>query len=233
MSTTNKPIAVVAVSGGMDSCVTAALAKQDYELAFAHFNYGQRTEERELKAFHDIADFYNVDLHHRLIIDFSHFAKIGGSSLTDKNMNVTKADIHNTEIPSSYVPFRNANILAACVSWAEVLKAEAVFIGAVYEDASGYPDCRPVFYEAFEKMVETGTKPETHIKIVTPIIYLSKEEIVQKGVELQAPLHLTWSCYQNSEEACGVCDSCAFRLRGFQLAGLDDPIPYKERPQYL
>ncbi|MCX7876032.1 MAG: 7-cyano-7-deazaguanine synthase QueC [Melioribacteraceae bacterium] len=225
-----KKLAVIAVSGGMDSCATAAIANQTYELAFAHFNYGQRTEKRELQAFNDIADFYNVK--HRLIIDFSHFAKIGGSSLTDKNIEVSKADLMNKEVPSSYVPFRNANILSACVSWAEVIKAEAIFIGAVYEDASGYPDCRPDFYSAFEKMVDIGTKPETKIKIVTPIINFSKTDIVKKGIELNAPLHLTWSCYQNEDEACGVCDSCAFRLRGFQLAGVEDPIPYKIRPKY-
>lgn len=224
-------IAVVAVSGGMDSCVTAAIAKQDYELALVHINYSQRTEKRELKAFNDIADFYHVGK--RLIIDFSHFSKIGGSSLTDMNIKVTEANLQSKEIPTSYVPFRNANILSACVSWAEVLKAEAVFIGAVYEDASGYPDCRPEFFDAFEKMVDFGTKPETKIKIVTPIIHFSKAEIVKKGIELNAPLHLTWSCYQNEDEACGVCDSCAFRLRGFQLAGVEDPIPYKQKPIYI
>ncbi|MEJ5352633.1 MAG: 7-cyano-7-deazaguanine synthase QueC [Melioribacteraceae bacterium] len=224
-------LAVVAVSGGMDSCVTAAIANQEYELALAHINYGQRTEKRELKAFNDIADFYGVEK--RLIIDFTHFSKIGGSSLTDYNIEVSKANLQSKEIPSSYVPFRNANILSVCVSWAEVLKAEAVFIGAVYEDASGYPDCRPEFFEAFEKMVDLGTKPETKIKIVTPIIHYSKAEIVKKGIELGAPLHLTWSCYQNEDEACGVCDSCAFRLRGFQLAGIEDPIPYKEKPKYV
>jgi len=167
-----------------------------------------------------------------LVIELSHFSKIGGSSLTDKNMEVSKADLNNMEIPSSYVPFRNANILSPCVSWAEVLGASAVFIGAVYEDASGYPDCRPQFYEAFEKMVDIGTRPETKIKIETPIINLSKAEIVKKGIELKAPLHLTWSCYQNEDEACGVCDSCAFRLRGFQQAGFDDPIVYKKKPRY-
>jgi len=224
-------LAVVAVSGGMDSCVTAAIANKEYELALAHINYGQRTEKRELKAFNDIADFYGVEK--RLIIDFTHFSKIGGSSLTDYNIEVSKANLQSKEIPSSYVPFRNANILSVCVSWAEVLKAEAVFIGAVYEDASGYPDCRPEFFEAFEKMVDLGTKPETKIKIVTPIIHYSKSEIVKKGIELGAPLHLTWSCYQNEDEACGVCDSCAFRLRGFQLAGIEDPIPYKEKPKYV
>lgn len=223
-------IAVVAVSGGMDSCVTAAIANQTHNIAMVHINYGQRTQRRELKAFTEIANFYNVEK--RLIIDLSHFSKIGGSSLTDENMEVTKADLSSKEIPSSYVPFRNANILSSCVSWAEVLKASAVYIGAVYEDASGYPDCRPEFYEAFEKMVDVGTKPETKINIVTPIINLSKAEIVKKGKELGAPLHLTWSCYQSEDEACGVCDSCAFRLRGFQQAGFDDPIPYKIKPNY-
>lgn len=232
-----KDTAVIAVSGGMDSCVTAAIANMDYNLAFAHINYGQRTENRELKAFNDIANHYRVDK--KLIIDYTHLAKIGGSSLTDKNIEVTKADLENKEnlpagrqVPSSYVPFRNANILSACVSWAEVLNASAVFIGAVYEDSSGYPDCRPDFFSAFEKMIDLGTKPETKIKIVTPIINLSKSEIVNKGIELDAPLHLTWSCYQSEDEACGVCDSCALRLRGFQQAGFEDPIKYKIRPKY-
>jgi 7-cyano-7-deazaguanine synthase len=226
-----KKTAVVAVSGGMDSCVTAAIANLNYKLAFVHINYGQRTESRELKAFNDIADFYNVK--NRLVIDFTHFSKIGGSSLTDKNIAVSLADLSNQEIPSSYVPFRNANILSACVSWAEVLRADAVFMGAVYEDSSGYPDCRPDFFSAFEKMVDTGTKPSTKIKIETPIIFFSKAEIVKKGIQLGAPLNLTWSCYQNEEEACGVCDSCALRLRGFAQAGIEDPIPYKNRPNYL
>ncbi len=227
----NKPLAVIAVSGGMDSCVTAAIANKEYELAFAHFNYGQRTESRELQAFHDLADFYNVK--HRLIIDFSHFTKIGGSSLTDSSMPVTKADLENKEIPSSYVPFRNANILSACVSWAEVLHAHQIFIGAVYEDASGYPDCRPEFYKAYEAMIKEGTRPDSHIGIKTPIINMTKGDIIKTGFSLGAPLHLTWSCYQSTDEACGVCDSCAFRLRGFQQAGFEDPIPYAQRPDYL
>ncbi len=226
-----KKTAVVALSGGMDSCVTAAIAGESYNLALIHINYGQRTQLRELKAFNDIADFYNVE--HRLVIDLAHFTKIGGSSLTDKHIEVEKADLKNKEIPSSYVPFRNANILCACVSLAEVIKADAVFIGAVYEDASGYPDCRPQFFEAFEKAIDLGTKPETKIKIKTPIINLSKAEIVKKGIELNAPLHLTWSCYQSEDESCGVCDSCAYRLRGFKNAGLDDPIKYKVRPEYI
>jgi 7-cyano-7-deazaguanine synthase len=225
-----KEIAVVAVSGGMDSCVTAAIANEKFELAFAHINYGQRTENRELKSFNYIADFYNVNK--RLIIDFTHLSTIGGSSLTDRNIEVTKADLANKEIPSSYVPFRNANILSACTSWAEVLSASTIFIGAVYEDSSGYPDCRPTFFSAFERMIDEGTRPGTKIKIETPIINLSKAEIVKKGIGLNAPLELTWSCYQNEEEACGECDSCALRLRGFQEAGVEDPIPYKIRPVY-
>ncbi|MBS3943876.1 MAG: 7-cyano-7-deazaguanine synthase QueC [Melioribacter sp.] len=225
-----RKLAVVAASGGMDSCITAAIANENYNLALIHVNYGQRTETRELKAFHDVADFYKAEK--RLVIDLGHLAKIGGSSLTDKSIEISKADLASKEVPTSYVPFRNANILSACVSWAEVIGAEAIFIGAVYEDASGYPDCRPQFYEAFEKMVDLGTKPETKIKIVTPIINFSKAEIVRKGTGLKAPLHLTWSCYQSEDEACGVCDSCAFRLRGFQQAGIEDPIPYKTKPEY-
>jgi 7-cyano-7-deazaguanine synthase len=230
MSALNAERAVVAVSGGMDSCVTAAIAKKKYRLAFAHFNYGQRTEKRELKAFNDIADFFEVK--DRLIIDYTHLSKIGGSSLTDNNISVSKADLRSKQIPASYVPFRNANILSACVSWAEVLNAKAVYIGAVYEDSSGYPDCRPEFFSAFEKMIVLGTKPETKIRIITPVIHLSKAEIVKKGIELNAPLHLTWSCYQNEDIACGVCDSCALRLRGFQMAGIEDPIPYVKKPSY-
>ncbi len=219
------------MSGGLDSCVTAAIARQDNDLALIHFNYGQKTEKRELKAFHDIADYFEAEK--RLVIDFVHFAKIGGSSLTDESIDVTKADLSSNKIPSSYVPFRNANILTACVSWAEAIEANKIFIGAVYEDASGYPDCRPEFFKAFENVAQLGTKPETEISIDTPIIQMSKSEIIQKGIELDAPLHLTWSCYQNEDEACGVCDSCAFRLRGFQQLGKKDPIKYKERPNYL
>ena len=228
--TDKRKTAVVAVSGGMDSCVTAAIANENYRLAFAHINYGQRTEKKELKSFNDIADFYGVEK--RLVIDFSHLSRIGGSSLTDENIIVAKADLSNKDIPSSYVPFRNANILSACTSWAEVLRAEKIFIGAVFEDSSGYPDCRPSFFSAYEKMIDEGTKPETKIKIETPVINLSKAEIVKKGIELKAPLELTWSCYQNEDEACGECDSCALRLRGFQQAGVEDPIPYKIKPKY-
>ncbi len=226
-----RDIAVVSVSGGLDSCVTAAIANLKYDIALLHVNYGQRTERRELQAFNDIADFYGVEK--RLVIDFRHLAEIGNSSLTDYSMEVSKADLENEEIPSSYVPFRNANILTAAGSWAETLNAKAIFIGAVFEDSSGYPDCRPDFFKAFEYAMDLGTKPETKIKIETPIIHMTKSEIIKKGIELGAPLHLTWSCYQNEDESCGVCDSCALRLRGFQQLGIEDPIPYKVRPNYL
>lgn len=227
----NKKKCIVAVSGGLDSCVTTAIAATEYDLALAHINYGQRTEKRELRAFNEIADYYNVK--ERLIIDFTHLAKIGGSSLTDQKIEVTSADLHNKEIPSTYVPFRNANILTACVSWAEVIGASAVFMGAVEEDSSGYPDCRPSFFSAFQKVAEEGTKPSTQIQIKTPIIDMKKSEIILKGLELGAPLHLTWSCYKNEDKACGECDSCALRLRGFQQIGEEDPIAYVTIPNYM
>jgi 7-cyano-7-deazaguanine synthase len=216
---------VVLVSGGMDSCVTAAIAVSDCDaVAFLHVSYGQRTEARERKAFNDIADHYGIK--DGLDVSFEHLAKIGGSSLTDENLAVTQADLDSNDIPTSYVPFRNANMLAIAVSWAEVIGATAIYIGAVAEDSSGYPDCRPEFYDAFQRVIDTGTKPDTHIEIRTPIIHLSKAEIVKTGIELDAPLHLTWSCYRSEDLACGTCDSCALRLRGFAQAGVDDPIAY-------
>lgn len=218
---------IVLASGGMDSCVTAAMAgRENDDLAFLHFSYGQRTEAKERKAFNDIADHYGVEK--RLDISIEHLAKIGGSSLTDENIAVTEADLASKEIPTSYVPFRNANMLSVAVSWAEVIGADAIYIGAVAEDSSGYPDCRPEFYAAFQSAIDTGTKPDTHIEILTPIIHLTKAQIVKKGIELDAPLHLTWSCYRSEELACGTCDSCALRLRGFEQAGVEDPIKYQE-----
>jgi 7-cyano-7-deazaguanine synthase len=218
-------LAICLVSGGMDSCVTAALANEENdELAFLHVSYGQRTEKREREAFEALADHYHVTS--RLVISLEHLAKIGGSSLTDTRMPVTIADLSAQGIPSSYVPFRNAHLLAAAVSWGEVNNATAIYIGAVAEDSSGYPDCRPEFYDAFQNVIHTGTKPETRITIRTPVIAMRKSEIVRKGIELGAPLHLTWSCYKESEVACGNCDSCALRLRAFREAGATDPIPY-------
>ncbi|MCC5847589.1 MAG: 7-cyano-7-deazaguanine synthase QueC [Verrucomicrobia bacterium] len=225
------PLAVVLVSGGLDSCVTAAMAAQTHRLAFLHLNYGQRTENRERQSFNELARAFAASP--LLDVHVEHLAGIGGSSLTDANMPVTSADLDHEGIPSSYVPFRNANILAIAVSWAEVIGATAIFIGAVAEDSSGYPDCRPEFFEAFQQVIRTGTKPETEIRIHTPIIHLKKSEIIQKGIDLGAPLEKTWSCYQSEDRACGVCDSCALRLRGFQQLGVEDPIPYAQRPRYF
>jgi len=226
----NREKAVVLVSGGMDSCVTAAIAAEQYEQAFLHLNYGQRTEKRELQAFHDIADFYGVA--ERLVVVVQFLKDIGGSSLTDQRIEVSKANLESKEIPSSYVPFRNGNILAIAVSWAEVIGAGKIFIGAVEEDSSGYPDCRETFFAAFQQAVNLGTKPDTTIEIITPLIHLSKAEIVKEGLRLKAPLEKTWSCYQNEDAACGVCDSCALRLRGFRQAAAEDPIPYAFKPSY-
>ena len=227
MSSNQTSSAVCLVSGGMDSCVTAAIAKRENEeITFLHISYGQRTERRERHAFNEIADFYAIEK--RLAVSIEYLARIGGSSLTDKRIEVTEADLESKEIPTSYVPFRNANMLAIATSWAEVLRANRIYIGAVAEDSSGYPDCRPEFYAAFERTIEIGTKPETQIKIVTPIIDLSKAEIVRKGLALNAPLHLSWSCYRSEDLACGKCDSCALRLRGFERARAVDPIAYEK-----
>ncbi|MCI0336239.1 MAG: 7-cyano-7-deazaguanine synthase QueC [Acidobacteria bacterium] len=217
-------LAVVLASGGLDSCVTTAFAAKECELAMLHVSYGQRTERRELMAFNNIADFYHAK--ERMTTSISHLAQMGGSSLTDSKIEVSPANLESKEIPTSYVPFRNAHLLSIATSWAEVIGANRIYIGAVAEDSSGYPDCRPEYYEAFNRVIDVGTKPETKIEIVTPIIHLRKSEIVKLGIELDAPLHLSWSCYKNEDLACGACDSCALRLRGFNNVGLPDPIPY-------
>jgi 7-cyano-7-deazaguanine synthase len=226
----DKPKAVVLLSGGMDSCVSAAITAQTHRLALLHASYGQRTEKRELRAFHDIADHYGV--RDRLVVRFDAFAQIGGSALTDANIVVPEkgeALAPDAGIPITYVPFRNAHFLSAATSWAEVIGATAIAIGAVAEDSSGYPDCRPEYYRAFEAVIREGTKPETNIHILTPVIDLKKSEIVRRGAELKAPLDRTWSCYQFEDEACGTCDSCRLRLRAFEQAGLRDPIAYRAR----
>ncbi len=225
-----KPLAVALASGGMDSCLSIALARREFDIALLHINYGQRTESRELRAFKQVADFYGIT--RRLVVSMEHLAKIGGSSLTDTSIDVSQADLGAKGIPSSYVPFRNANLLSVAVSWAEVLGAHAGVVGAVEEDSSGYPDCRREFYDAFEAAIRAGPKPTTRISVSPPVIGLSKEEIVRKGAELGVPFHLTWSCYRREDVACGECDSCALRLRGFQRAGIDDPIPYAVKPSY-
>ncbi len=218
------PIALVLASGGMDSCVAAAMAARDHSLAMLHVNYGQRTQARELRAFNAIADHFGAE--RRMVVSIEHLARIGGSSLTDARIDIPPAAFAPGSIPNSYVPFRNANMLAIAVSWAEVIGAEALFVGAVEEDSSGYPDCRQSFFDAFQQVIATGTKNEHPILIRTPLIHMTKKQIVERGVALGAPLHLTWSCYQNEEEACGVCESCVLRLRGFEQAGVRDPIPY-------
>jgi 7-cyano-7-deazaguanine synthase len=224
-ATVGPQLAICLVSGGMDSCVTAAIANEENdELAFLHVSYGQRTEQREREAFEALANHYDVKS--RLVISLEHLARIGGSSLTDHALPVTTANLSAAGIPSSYVPFRNAHLLSAAVSWGEVIQASAIYIGAVAEDSSGYPDCRPEFYDAFQTMLDVGTKPETNLEIRTPVIAMRKSEIVQRGRALGAPLQLTWSCYRESELACGNCDSCALRLRAFREAGVRDPVPY-------
>ena len=218
-------LAVCLVSGGMDSCVTAAIAHEENDdVAFLHASYGQRTSERERRAFEEIANHYRV--RKRLLVSLAHFGEIGGSSLTDTSVPIAPADLRNPEIPTSYVPFRNAHLLSVATSWAEVLGANSIYIGAVAEDSSGYPDCRPEFYDAFQQVITLGTKPQTRIEIKTPVIGMKKSEIIVKGISLEAPLELTWSCYGSSDQACGECDSCALRLKAFREAGVADPIPY-------
>jgi len=217
--------AVVLLSGGMDSCVTAAIANQTHRLALLHASYGQRTEARERRAFDEIANFYAV--RERLVIRLDALSQIGGSALTDPEISVPETGLDSRRIPITYVPFRNAHFLSAAVSWAEVIGASAIFVGAVAEDSSGYPDCRPEYYRAFENVIRAGTRPETRIEISTPVIGMRKSEIVRLGVELGAPLERTWSCYQFDDEACGVCDSCRLRLRAFEEAGQPDPIAYR------
>ena len=225
--------AVVLLSGGMDSCVTAAEAIRRHaaeRVGLLHASYGQRTEAREARAFSEIAKFYGID--QKLAVRLDYFRAIGGSALTDASIAVPENELgapgpEGSAIPVTYVPFRNAHFLSVAVSWAEATGANEVYIGAVAEDSSGYPDCRPEYYEAFQELIRRGTRPETQIEIVTPVILLKKSQIIRRGMELAAPLHLTWSCYQGAELACGVCDSCLLRLRAFAGAGVPDPIAYR------
>jgi 7-cyano-7-deazaguanine synthase len=209
----------------MDSCVTAAIAAGERRLAFLHANYGQRTEQKELECFQRLADHYRAEA--RLVVDFSALRQIGGSSLTDKSVAVHEGAPVPGAIPTSYVPFRNAHLLSAAASWAEVLGADSIYVGAVWEDSSGYPDCRPEFYAAFERAIDLGTRPETRVGILTPVISMTKAEIVRRGLLLGAPFEMTWSCYQSDDRACGACESCVLRLRGFFEAGARDPITYR------
>lgn len=227
MTNEQKDKAVCLVSGGMDSLVTLAIALLDYDVAVMHACYGQKTQERELRAFEDIADHYGIE--RRLIFSLEYLKKIGGSSLTSDEIDVYVGGLDTNTIPNTYVPFRNAHLLCTAVSWAEVTGAVKVFIGAVEEDSSGYPDCREDFFNAFNLVIEKGTLPDTRIEIATPNLHLSKAQIVKRGIELKVPFELTWSCYKNSDIACGLCDACLLRLRAFREAGYDDPIPYEVR----
>ncbi|MDZ4122085.1 MAG: 7-cyano-7-deazaguanine synthase QueC [Candidatus Cloacimonadaceae bacterium] len=217
--------AIVLISGGMDSLVTAAIAcRENDEVHFLHASYGQRTQAKELICFENICSYYQPASSR--VLDLNWLSQIGGSALTDSSMEISKA-ASKQGIPNTYVPFRNANLLCAAVAWAEVIKAGAIYIGAVEEDSSGYPDCRELFFKSMQTTIETGTKNTFPILIKTPVIHKSKAEIVKIGMELHAPFQYSWSCYKNTELACGVCDSCHLRLKAFALAGLQDPIPYE------
>ena len=220
-----KPLAVCCVSGGMDSAVAAAIVSQEHRLAFLHADYGQRTERKERACYEHLADHYRAEC--RLAVQFPALSAIGGSSLTDARIAVREAEPEAGVIPPSYVPFRNAHLLATATSWGELLKATAIVVCAVWEDSSGYPDCRPEFYRAFEQAIRTGTRPETEIGILHPVIEMTKSEIVRRGIELGVPFEETWSCYQSEDEACGVCESCRLRMKGFREAGEVDPIRYR------
>ena len=230
MSKSKHTRAVVLLSGGMDSCVCAALAARDFDTAAVHVSYGQRTERRERQSFLAICE--RLGIHDKLIVRNEALRAVGGSALTDETIAVPESHTLGRDIPVTYVPFRNAHFLAVAVSWAEVLGAEKVYIGAVEPDSSGYPDCRPAYYQAFNEVVKAGTK-EGRIEVVTPLIAMHKAEIVRLGLELGAPFDLTWSCYSCEGQACGVCDSCVLRLRAFEAAGAKDPISYAATVQHV
>jgi 7-cyano-7-deazaguanine synthase len=221
-----RDLAVCLVSGGLDSCVTAAIAAEMHDLAFLHVGYGQRTQSREFTAFKDISKYYDVRADKQLVVDISYLKVIGGSALTDSAIDVPDGDLSNKEIPVTYVPFRNAHLLAIATSWAEVIGAEHIYIGAVEEDSSGYPDCRASFFSAYNLAIAEGTKSNTDILVKTPLLNYSKKQVVQLGMILTAPLEVTWSCYQNEHLACRKCDSCLLRLKGFKEAGFNDPARY-------
>ena len=219
-----RKLAIVLLSGGMDSCVCAAIAHEHYELAFLHISYGQRTARQELRSFQNITKFYEIEKVFTCKLDS--LGQIGGSSLTDSSIPIEQGKLERQTTPNTYVPFRNAHFLSIATSWAEVIGANFIFIGAVAEDSSGYPDCRPDYYQVFNQLIEVGTKSKPSIAIVTPVIKMGKKEIVTTGIELSAPLHLTWSCYEDQDIACGKCDSCLLRKRGFQEAGVKDQTTF-------
>ena len=220
-----KNLAVVLLSGGLDSCVTTAIAREKHNVALLHVGYAQRTQTREYNCFRSIARYYKVPETRTLALELDFLRKIGGSSLTDPNIPVDK-ETTNAGIPTSYVPFRNTHLLSIAVSWAETINAESIYIGAVQQDSPDYPDCRVEYYEAYNKLVGVGTKPSTNIKVITPLLNMSRSEIVKKGIDIAAPLQLSWSCYERNDKACGCCQSCRLRLKAFEEAGFKDKIDY-------
>jgi 7-cyano-7-deazaguanine synthase len=232
MTAPPKPLGIALCSGGMDSLVMAEFVTRESELCLLHVNYGQRTEAKELACFHAIAEHLSVPARRRLVVDISHLKRIGGSALTDEAIAVQDADLHRNAVPATYVPFRNAHLVAIAVSWAEVIGARNIYIGAVEADSSGYPDCRPEFYEAMNEAIRQGTREGSGIAVKAPFIRLMKKDIVLMGKSMGVPFERSWSCYRDGVKACGACDSCALRLRAFAEAGVEDPLPYETRPDY-
>jgi 7-cyano-7-deazaguanine synthase len=228
VTTLSKPKGIVLLSGGMDSLVLAAFATRESEISLLHVNYGQRTEQKELACFHAVADHLKVK--ERMVVDIGYLRSIGTSALTDLSIDVPPADLERAGVPVTYVPFRNAHFLCIAVSWAEAIGATNVYIGAVWADSSGYPDCRPAFYEAMNEAIRRGTKHESRIRVKTPFVNLKKKDIVLIGKSLGVPFEHTWSCYRDGEKACGLCDSCALRQKAFAEADVPDPLAYEVRP---
>ena len=232
METGSKPLGIALVSGGMDSLVMAEFCTRESELALLHVNYGQRTEGKELSCFHAVAEYLKVPTRRRLVADIGYLKRIGGSALTDDAIDIPKADLDRGGVPVTYVPFRNAHLVAIAVSWAEVIGAKNIYIGAVAADSSGYPDCRPEFYDAMNEAIRRGTKEGSGIVVKAPFVHLMKKDIVLMGKSMGVPFASSWSCYREGEKACGVCDSCALRLRAFAEAGVQDPLEYEISPDY-
>lgn len=232
MTGTSGESAVVLVSGGMDSATAAIEAQQrGYCLYFLHTTYGQQTADKESECARQLAEYMDVvDFLH---IETDHLGRIGASSLTDDSIDVEEVNLDSEEIPSSYVPFRNANLVSMATSYGEANDCSAIFIGAHSEDYSGYPDCRQEFFDAFQQVIDVGTKPETSIELLAPFVDWSKSEIAERGFDLGVPYELTWSCYSKEAPACGSCDACAYRLKAFKEAGVEDPIDYCQRPNYI
>ena len=217
--------AVCIISGGMDSTLASYMMKQKgYEIIGVHFNYGQLTEAKELECFENICKSLHVK--NKYILDMGFFTQLGASALTDKSIEVPTSGLEDG-IPVTYVPFRNGIFLSMAAAIAEKEGAEVITIGVVEEDSSGYPDCKEEYIKAMQKAINLGTKPTTNIIIEMPLVHLKKSQIVKEAIKYDVPLELTWSCYKDTQKACGVCDSCRLRLNGFKEAGIDDPIPYR------